>query len=86
MGDLNLDAVREFLREFDAQVADLDLPPLTAEELAAEIATVKAQVGSPRPKRNIIRESLRSIRAILEVTSGSAAAVGLLDLLRVIHL
>jgi hypothetical protein len=81
-----LDAVREFLREFDAQVADLDLPPLTAEELAAEIATVKAHVGSPRPKRNIIRESLRSIRAILEVTSGSAAAVGLLDLLRVIHL
>ena len=86
VGDLNLDAVREFLREFDARVADLDLSAPDAEELAAEIDTVKAQIRSHRPKHRIIRESLVSARTILEVTSGSAAAVGLLDLLKLVHL
>jgi hypothetical protein len=86
IGDLDLGAVHEFLREFDARAAELDLPSPEAAEVKAEIATVKAQLSSPKPKRNIIAESLRSVRTILEVTSGSAAAVGLLDLLKLIHL
>ena len=86
VGDLDLGAVREFLGQYDAQAADLDLPAAAAEELAAEIDTIKAQIRSPRPKHHIIRESLRCIRAILESASGGVAAVGLLDLLQHIHL
>ncbi len=86
MGDLDLGAVREFLDQFDAQAADLHLPSPAAEELAAEIDTVKAQLRSPKPKLHVIRESLHHARAILEIGTGSAAAVGLLDLLQHIHL
>jgi hypothetical protein len=86
VGDLDLGAVGKFLQEFDARAAELNLPSPQAEELAAEIATLRAQVDSPKPKKNIIRESLHSVRAILEIMSGSAAAVGLLDLLNLIHL
>ena len=86
IGDLDLNPIREFLRQFDASVGELTLPADKTAELAAEIDTVKAQVSSPKPKRNIIKESLNSVRAILEITSGSAAAVGLLDLLQHIHL
>jgi hypothetical protein len=86
VGDLDLGAVSEFLREFDARAAELDLPSPAAEELAAEIDTVKAQLRSPKPKLHVIRESLISARAVLEVATGSAAAVGLLDLLQHVHL
>ena len=85
-GDLDLNAVNRFLSEYEARVAELDLPSPQAEELAADVATIKAQVESPRPKKNIILESLYSARTILEITAGSAAAVGLLDALKLIHL
>jgi len=85
-GDLDLNVVRKFLDEFDARAAELDLPTPQAEELAADIATIKTQVESPRPKKNIIIESLRSARTILEITSGSAAGAVLLELLSHIHL
>jgi hypothetical protein len=86
IGDLDLGAVREFLREYDAHAADLELSGPAADELAAEIDTVRAQLRSPKPKKHIIRESLVSVRIILEVTSGTAAAVGFLDLLKLVHL
>jgi hypothetical protein len=85
-GDLDLGVVREFLRQFDAQAAQLDLPSPAAEELAAEIATVKAQVQSPKPKTGIISACLTSARSILEHASGGVAAAGLLDLLQHLHL
>jgi hypothetical protein len=84
-GDLELEAVQKFLREFDAKSATLDLPAPAAEELAAEIATVKAQVQSPKPKRHIIGICLVSIRAILEHAAGGVAASELLGLLQHLH-
>jgi len=85
-GDLDLNAVNRFLSAYEARAAELDLPTPQAEELAADVATIKTQVESPRPKKNIILESLHSARTILEITAGSAAAIGLLDILKLIHL
>ena len=85
VGDLDLEAVQRFLRELDAKATELDLPALAAEELAAEIATVKAQIQSPKPKRHIIEACLASARSILENASGGVAAVGLLDLIQHLH-
>jgi hypothetical protein len=50
-GDLDLNAVNRFLSEYEARAAELDLPSPQAEELAADVATTKAQVESPRPKK-----------------------------------
>jgi len=86
IGSFDLDAVRAFLNEYDAQAHGLDLPASVTEELAAEIDTVKAQLRSPKPKRHVIQESLLSVRSILEIAAGSVGAVGLLDLLKLIHL
>jgi hypothetical protein len=38
----------------------------------ADLATIEAQLGSPKPKVPIIRETLRSIRSVVESASGSA--------------
>jgi hypothetical protein len=43
-------------------------------ELRAEIATLRAQANSPKPKRSVIRESLSSVRAILEGAAGEVLA------------
>jgi hypothetical protein len=86
VGDISLDRVREILTEFDAQASSLQLPDDEAAQLHADMATVKAQVESPRPNHHTIRAHLASARAILEHAAGGAAAVGLLDLLGHVHL
>ncbi len=43
-------------------------------ELRAEIATIRAQVSSPKPKRSVLKESLSSVRAILEGTASEVLA------------
>lgn len=35
-------------------------------ELSAEINTLRAQICSPKPKKSIIKETLQSVRSILE--------------------
>jgi hypothetical protein len=85
IGDLNLDTVREIVREFEAQAASLHLPDDGARQLRADIATVKVQMDMPTPDQYTIRERLQSARAILEHARCGAAAAGLLDLLRNVH-
>jgi len=43
----------------------------TADELRAELATLKAQAASPRPKWEIIKATTRSIRTIAEEAAGN---------------
>lgn len=45
------------------------------EELASEIQTIESQIGSPRPKPVIIRESLASAKRILESMGGPAGSL-----------
>jgi len=85
IGDLDLGAIRNFLHELETRAPDIGLPATEGQELAAEIATIKAQVESPKPKKQIIRESLQSVRSILEGAGGGVVATGLLDLLQHIH-
>ena len=51
------------------------------------MVTVKVQIDLPTPDHYTIREHLQSAREILEhAKAGAAAASGLLDLLRNLHL
>lgn len=45
------------------------------DELASEIQTIESQIGSPRPKPVIIRESLASAKRILESMGGPAGSL-----------
>lgn len=77
----DLDDVLSFLTEVAASIDRLELAQDESAQLQAEMATIRAQAVSPKPKRHVIRESLQSVRAILEHAGGGAATVGLLDLL-----
>ena len=64
----------EFLVELSHKGGELELPKDLQAELDSDIATVQAQAKSPRPKGQIVKEGLSSIKRVLESASGSAAA------------
>jgi hypothetical protein len=83
--DIKLGDVRDFISRLETALPELGLPDEESQELTAEVATIRAQIESPKPKKNIIRESLGSVRAILVGAGGNMVATGLLDALQHIH-
>lgn len=70
--------IAQFLEMLRASVDSLKLQPDDKEELKADISTIDNQLSSPKPKKVIIFESLKSVRNIIEGTTGSLVATGLL--------
>lgn len=52
------------------------LPDDERETALADLDTVNAQLRSPRPRRAVLREALRSLRAVAEGAAGSGAFAG----------
>jgi len=80
----DLGEVQKFIGNLKGQYAQLALNASEKEELQAEIATLEHQLKSPNPKQIIVKESLKSVRAILEGIAGSMIASGLLSQLVVL--
>lgn len=68
------DDVRKLTSELRAALGELDLDTETTAEVQADLAVIDAQLTSPRPKANIIREALSSTRAVLEGAAASGLA------------
>lgn len=77
--ELDLFAIQAFLTSLESQKEELRLSRESQQELDSEIATIQAQVKSPKPKQGIIREGLSSIRRILEGAGGGMAAKLLME-------
>jgi hypothetical protein len=65
------------VREHVAKIAE----PSKRAEAEAELATLDAQLQSPEPKQRILRESLSSLRSIVEQTVSAAAAAPIAQVL-----
>jgi hypothetical protein len=74
----NLENLIAALNAVSNGIQSLGIDDVAQRELLAEISTVKAQAGSPTPKRCIIVESLHSVRTILENVAGNLLASGAL--------
>lgn len=70
--------IAAFVSTLRASIDKLGLDQDSRKELLAEIATTHSQAESPRPKRAVIEESMRTIRTILEGAAGSVLATGFL--------
>ena len=77
---LSIDSVVQFIETLRKELPSLAIGDDTSRELCLDISTVETQIKSPNPKDNIVRESLNSIRRILEGASGGAAAQLLMQL------
>lgn len=74
---LDLKAVAALVRELRDALPGAGLPPDTRAEVEADLTTVEAQTRSPKPRLPIIKEALRSARAVLEGAVGGAAGTAL---------
>jgi hypothetical protein len=75
----DVDAVTRILGEISARIAVIELKTADRDQIAADTASIAAQLRAPQPNHGMIREGLRSIRNILEGMAGSLAATGLLQ-------
>ncbi len=73
----NIASLRTVLGEIESKLGELKLSAEKKEEFAADLASLKGQLASPKPKSGIIRETLKSIRAILDGAAGSLVAAGI---------
>ena len=74
---LDLAAVAKFILGLKDQLPQLGLTGNDEAVAESDIAAIESQLSSPRPKTEIIKESLRSIRNIAEGAVGSLAASGI---------
>ncbi|EGQ9322160.1 hypothetical protein DU972_003978 [Vibrio mimicus] len=82
--EVNDSHVTEFVEILKSSIRQLHLNESDANELNAEVATIEHQLASPKPKKIILSESLKSVRNIIEGATGSIVATGLLAQLSVI--
>jgi hypothetical protein len=73
---LDVEDLRRLLAEIRSATESLGLKDAQAKEVHAELATVEAQLESPRPKRSIIRQSLSTVRSISEGAAGGTLGAG----------
>lgn len=78
--ELDVSAVTDLLNIIKKELPTIELEPSKKSEIESDVATIDAQLSSPNPKSGIVKESLTSIRTILEGASGSAAGQLLIEL------
>ena len=72
-----INEIQNFITELKGQKSHLDLSEDEDSEFNSEVATMEAQVASPKPKNTILKECLGSLKRILEGAAGGAAGATL---------
>jgi hypothetical protein len=70
--------LKDIVTELRAHIAELKLTTDQGRQLAAELASIEAQLSAPHPRHAVISECLNSVRNILEGCAGSLLASGIL--------
>ncbi|HEL2982123.1 TPA: hypothetical protein UMU63_002761 [Stenotrophomonas maltophilia] len=78
---LDLEAVARVIRELRSRMDEVNLEGDAGAQIKSEVACVETQLAAPSPNVSVIRESLRSTRAILEGVASSAVFQGIITAL-----
>ncbi|MDD4754137.1 MAG: hypothetical protein PHT78_13010 [Desulfitobacteriaceae bacterium] len=73
--------LKKIINEIENIKEQITLDRLVSDELASEIDTLKSQIKSPKPKNIIVKESLKTIRSILEGVAGNAATPLIIEMI-----
>lgn len=79
IAEFDIGQVAKFVEALKNTIEILGLNESGKKEAESEIAALEAQIKSPNPKQSILRESLCSVRRILEGAAGNLVASGLLN-------
>lgn len=78
--NVDVEALSGLISLVKDRIEEIDFIGDQKDEVLSDLATIESQASSPKPKQSIIRESLKSIRSILEGASGSVVAQVLLEI------
>jgi hypothetical protein len=70
------------VEELASKIAELELREESGEEILADLATIRSQLASPKPKRSIIRACAENVQAVLQSAVGSAVYAGFIEVLK----
>lgn len=73
--------IHSLMAELKKAVHSMNLSPENQKDTAGEIATIEGQMQTTKPKRSIIKESLISLRGILEQAGASVLATKIVSIL-----
>jgi hypothetical protein len=74
------EAIRALVNGFRERLSDLPFDQADRSEAEAELQTLEAQLRSSKPKSAIVRESLKTLRNLLEGVASNALAAVLLPM------
>lgn len=78
---IDTNTITDFIEKVRLSMSELRLNTNESDELISELNTLEAQVKSPKPKINIIHETMKSVRTILEGAAGKITANGLIKII-----
>lgn len=78
VSDIDEAAVGDFIQTLKVHLHELKLASRNDDQFRIEIRRLETQMASPNPIRNVVYESLRTIRNLLEGCAGSLIASSLL--------
>ena len=73
--------IHALLAELKSAIGSMKLDLQTQKDLAGEITTIEGQMQTSKPKKSIIKESLTSLRTILEQSGAALLAAKVLPLI-----
>lgn len=76
--DVKSDDFRNFIANLREATASANLQATDADQIDADLNTVEAQIVAPRPNTTVVHSCLMSVKAILEGTTGSLLASGII--------
>lgn len=78
VSEIDTKALAEFVKTLKDHAPELNLDVAGDAKLDTEIQQIETQIALPQPNSGVVRESLRTIRNVLEGCAGSLIASGLL--------
>lgn len=78
INEVDLEKIESFISTLQQNISNIELDNSSKRNIEKEIEKISKQLGSSKPKASVLRESMSTIRNVLEGVTGSLIASGLL--------
>lgn len=78
IGEMDFDNISNFISTLKENMNQIGLQAEEQRVIESEVATISTQLESTQPRSSIVKQSLKTVRSVLEGVTGSIIASGLL--------
>jgi AbiTii len=81
ISEMDFDKIANFVSTLRDNLDKIELQEYNRKTVESEIATIKSELDSPKPKSSVIKQSLQTVRNLIEGVTGNLLASGLLHMI-----